>query len=560
MRKYLTLPNQPDREGALLFLGSAYENLRQYDTAADTYRTLLGLTRDRGMTFKAEYELGHSLRMGDHYAAAIDELQKAENLEVSACDASGACADSENLRANLGLSFYKLQRYSEALAAFQEAAQLKPDDSDNDYFLGMTYVRMGRRAEALAEYQRLLPLNKDNAADLYAEIQKMGETASAPTPKPSPPARPPSENANAFATQCKSQVDAQDYADAIDICKKAVAAAPFSADAWSNLGMANFGSKHYADAAQAYEQVIRLRPNDARAHYGIGAAYEEMKQYDKAIPPLREAVRLDPSSANQWYDLGQCLYLVGQFLASAQALEKSAELQPNDSATDYWLGRAYVKLGKKEQSIAAYKRLVGPDENKNEKLSQQLLAEINAAKTAAVQPQSPAANSSQQPPAAAHGNASYADQCLKADKSGDLANVVSVCGEAVRVNPGDAGSWALLGSAYARLNRYTEAVQAFQESARLDPDLDAAWFGLGVTYYELGRYANSAQAMERVVRMNPTAEKYQLLGRDYVQMGKRTEANAIYKKLLPIDKEAAEDLRQFMMQMDAASTAKQQSN
>lgn len=382
-KRYLALPAKPDEQVAWLLLGVTYQDLKQYSDAAEAFRTLIRLTNERGMSYKAHYELGHSLSLGGQYAAAIDELRQAFQLEERACDAVGACADSESLRSYLGLSFYQLNRYPEALQAFQEAARLKPDDSDNNYFLGMTYVRMGRRTEAMAQYQILLRAGSREAADLYARIQNIGTEAvraQSGSPKPLSPA-PAAEDSKVYAEQCKKRVDAQEYAEAVDVCKKAVVAAPFAAGLWSSLGMAYFGTKRYTEAAQAYEQVTRVSPNDAHAWYGIGAAYVETKQFDKAVPPLREAVRLDAGNASEWYDLGHSFYEVSQYANAAEALERAARLQPNDSATDYWLGRTYVKLGRRAQAQEAYDRLVGPDKNRYPKLSLQLSSEINGMRT-----------------------------------------------------------------------------------------------------------------------------------------------------------------------------------
>ena len=172
-KKYLSLYDKPDEQGAWLMLGITYQDLKQYDNAADAFRTLLRLTNERGMSYKARYELGHSLCLGGQYSAAVDELLKAIQLEEGACDWEGACADSEDLRDYLGLSYYHLGRYQDALDAFEEAVRLKPDHATNHYFIGMVYTRMGRRADAQNEYQKLRAANSSYAADLYADIQKM---------------------------------------------------------------------------------------------------------------------------------------------------------------------------------------------------------------------------------------------------------------------------------------------------------------------------------------------------------------------------------------------------
>lgn len=383
-KKYLTLPDKPDEQSAWLFLGESYQTLKQYTNSADAYRTLIRLTTDPKLSYLAHYELGQALSLTSQDAAAVTELQKAVQLEPTACSAVGTCDESEDLRGYLGLALFGLNRYQEAANAYQQAIQIKPDDIDNYYYVGVIYARLGRRSDALAAYQKLRAAGNSHAAEVFTEIQKIpsgtavansGPTATKPAPKSQPTA---TQTASATAGQCQDQIDAETYAKAVDTCKLAVASAPFDASIWSNLGTAYFGSKRYDEAAQAYQQVTRINPKDARAQYGIGAAYVESRQFAKAVPYLREAVRLDANSANQWYDLGHSLYETGQYTSAAEALETAARLQPNDAATDYWLGETYVKLRSKAKAQAAYQRLVGPDRNNDQKLAQQLNAEISA--------------------------------------------------------------------------------------------------------------------------------------------------------------------------------------
>lgn len=559
--KYLTLPNQPDKEGVLMFLGMSYEGLRQYDNAADTFCTLLQVTRQARVSLTAHLHLGHELYMTEQYDSALDELQKALSLEVAGCDVVGGCGtDSETERNQLGLVLFKLQRYSEALAAFQEAARLKPEDSDNYYNLGTVYVSLGRRAEAMAEYQKLLPMNKDDAADLYGQIQKMGNAPASPPPKQNIPP-PPAGNPNASGDQCKSLVDNGDYANAIEVCKKAVVAAPFNADTWSNLGMAYFGSKHHSEAAQAYEQVIRLRPNDAHAHYGIGAAYEEMKQYDKAVPQLREAVRLDASNASQWYDLGQCLYLTGQYPAAAQALEKAANLQPNDSVTDYWLGRTYLKLEKHDQALAAYNRMIGPDGNGKPELSQQLFAEISASGGGRSIPR-PTDSAAQPATNASDAVATFSQQCVSYVNAQDNPNAVAACKKTIELDRGNIDAYINLGATFFRMKRYADAMATLRQAVQVDPNSADAWGWLGLTHFTSDQLPEAVDALETSTRLDPTnAMHYEVLGSAYYAMGRKSNAQTIYRKLLATDRQAAEDLREYMNQIDDAQRkAKQQAN
>src|SRR5439155_16457386 len=73
--------------------------------------------------------------------------------------------DRNNLRAhsNLGIALTSIGRPDEAIAAFQTALQLNPNDSMALFNLGSAFKDQGRLDEAIASYRRALEL--DPASD-----------------------------------------------------------------------------------------------------------------------------------------------------------------------------------------------------------------------------------------------------------------------------------------------------------------------------------------------------------------------------------------------------------
>ncbi len=82
---------------------------------------------------------------------------------------------------NRGVTYAKLERYEEALVDYNRSLELKPDDPATLTNRGVTYAKLERYEEALADYNRPLELRPDDPATLtnrgvaYAKLEKYKE-------------------------------------------------------------------------------------------------------------------------------------------------------------------------------------------------------------------------------------------------------------------------------------------------------------------------------------------------------------------------------------------------
>jgi tetratricopeptide (TPR) repeat protein len=84
----------------------------------------------------------------------------------------------------------------------------------------------------------------------------------------------------------------------------------------------------------------------------------------------------------------------------------------------------------------------------------------------------------------------------------------------------------LTGDAYARLERYPEAEQAFQQELRFFPSHLQSHAGLAMLYRAMGRTADSDLAVADLVRNAPTPEGYALAAKLWTMFGEPAKAAA----------------------------------
>lgn len=165
--------------------------------------------------------------------------------------------------------------------------------------------------------------------------------------------------APAASAQAASLQDAQgkmqtgDFAGAIVILDKIVAAEPDNSQAWLSLAGARERSKQHDPAVQAYHRAIDFAATEGRALYGLGLMYAADGQTDSAFAYLEQAkhtetvnltrIGVDPRSTSLREDPRYLALFPTEAELAHPFLEDVTILQewPGESAGDQfgWIGR-----------------------------------------------------------------------------------------------------------------------------------------------------------------------------------------------------------------------------
>ena len=204
----------------------------------------------------------------------------------------------------LGVAYARVNFFSEATVAFQQAIKLRPDYIDAWNNLGWTYAQSGQFAEAVATFQQLVMLTPNDAQawnSLADASRAWGHAADAIAAyRKAIELKPDFADAHfklgaAFANQGKT-------AEAVNAFRLALKYKPDFPDAWFNLGVVSQQQQQNNEAVLFFEQAIRLKPDYAEAWGGLVKAYLNLRQTDKAAEAAREMKRLDPAKAEQLAD------------------------------------------------------------------------------------------------------------------------------------------------------------------------------------------------------------------------------------------------------------------
>ncbi len=220
---------------------------------------------------------------------------------------------------NRGNQFYRLKRWKEALAAFDQAIAIQAN------FYPAWYGR-GQVLEKLEEYQ--------DALFAYSKTTQIQPNFH-------------------LAWREKGQILMQlgDYQQALSAFDRVIQIQPDDYQVWylrGNLLMNHLQAAQ--EAIKSYDQVINLKPDFAPAWTNRAIAWTHLKQHDEAILSLEQALKLDAKQEQAWKLRAEILLELQQYSQALKSSEQALILNRNNP--QLWLLNAQILAKMRQYSQA----------------------------------------------------------------------------------------------------------------------------------------------------------------------------------------------------------------
>lgn len=197
-------------------------------------------------------------------------------------------------------------------------------------------------------------------------------------------------------------------------------------------GLTHLQENRPALAVEEFKKAIRLDPKSPYSHKGLGIAYTQLRRYGDAIETLRKALELNPYYVDVRNDLGTALILSGkreegkaEFLAAY-----NDPTNPRPEITSHNLANAYLEEKKYAEAANWFRTSLG----RNKQNADAYLG--------------------------------LADALLALGRPDEAVTPLE---GGLKELPNHVGLLTLLGDAYYRAGRFTEAKGRLEEAARRDP-------------------------------------------------------------------------------------------
>jgi len=134
-------------------------------------------------------------------------------------------------------------------------------------------------------------------------------------------------------------------AEAEALAREAAATPAFAADALHVLGAVQRRAGRLEAAEAALRQAIARDAKAAAFHNELGNVLQDRSRLNDAIAAYRRALRLHPAFAEAWNDLGTARYAKGELESAVECYQRALRLRPDHIVAYANLGAVYRKLG-----------------------------------------------------------------------------------------------------------------------------------------------------------------------------------------------------------------------
>lgn len=251
--------------------------------------------------------------------------------------------------------------HEKALAIFQAAVDIYPEDAVLRRWLGRAYLRRSQYDAARVEFETALGL-APNYLVLYRDLAAVNEALKMP------------EVAITWLEKAISQVPAhrESYRDLVNLylahdqLSEAQSLLETVVEQWPKTMWAHFqlGSLYMVlkwpeRAEEAYVQALNIEPkNDyeldiqARTHGELGNVYYERKNYERAEEYYKKALELNPLDDSSLNNLAWIYAIQGIHLREGIRLSRrSLHLRPHTPSYMDTLAELYYQMGNTERAI-----------------------------------------------------------------------------------------------------------------------------------------------------------------------------------------------------------------
>ncbi len=238
----------------------------------------------------------------------------------------------------LGSAHAGLGLAESAIAYFNRALEIKPDNAEAYLGLGILFANLGRDEQAITCFTKvvaIIPLHADAHNNLGILLGKKGryEEAIAAVEqalKIRPAYAVTHLNLGILLKDC-GRTD-----DAVAAFRTAISCKPDYASAYNNLGLLLGSLGRNEDAVAALSQALAIKPDFAEAHNNLGVALSNLGRHDQAIIHFQTAYGINPSYAEAHYNAGSLLGNLGHHDQAIACFDRALRLKPSYARARAW--------------------------------------------------------------------------------------------------------------------------------------------------------------------------------------------------------------------------------
>ncbi|MDB9405455.1 tetratricopeptide repeat-containing serine protease family protein, partial [Microcystis sp. CS-574] len=312
----------------------------------------------------------------------VSPQQKLEIIQAI----TGVIVPNTNAKADIwierGGQLWRLERYEEAIKAFDEA--IKQNDPDNVYLAwygkGFALGNLGKyqpAIEALQQAINTLPKGEDlkNFHSSILQLQSVVYRSLGDFSTSAGREREARENYEQALTVINQAISLfpnnpnhyneklavldqlKRYDEGLAAINQAINLAPRAA--WYvNRGFLYYNQQKYELASDDYNKAIEINPNFAEAYNNRGLLYYNQQKYELALADFSKAIEINPNFALAYNNRGGIYYNQQKYELALADFNKAIEINPNLAEAYLNRGGIYYNQQKYELALADFNKAI----------------------------------------------------------------------------------------------------------------------------------------------------------------------------------------------------------
>ena len=257
---------------------------------------------------------------------------------------------------DLGNALLNLGRYEEAIASYDKALEIKPDQDEAWNNRGVALGNLGRYEEEIASYDKALEIKPENDAawvirglalanlGRYEEVVVSCDQALEIKP----------ENDAAWVIRGLALANLGRYEEVVVSCDQALEIKPDFDQTWYYRGMALYDLGRYEEAIASYDKALEIKPDYVEAWYYRGNSLGNLGRYEEVIASYDKAIEIKPDNEEAWNNRGVALANLGRHEEAIASYDKAIEIKPDDDSTWGQRGLTLMNLERYEEAFKSY--------------------------------------------------------------------------------------------------------------------------------------------------------------------------------------------------------------
>jgi len=380
------------------------------------------------------WDVGNALLKLERYEEAIAAYDHALAIQPNNHEALN----------NKGLALGNLGHHEEAIVAFDQALAIKPDLHEAFYNKGVALGNLGCHEEAIAAYDQALAIKPDTHEAFYNKgvaLGNLGRYKEAIATYDQALAIQPDKH-ETFYNKGVALGNLGRYVEAISAFDQAIAINLEYHEAFFIKGVLLFQLGRDEEAVTAFDQLLYVKSEYPEAFFIKGMALRFVERHEEAIAAYDQALAIKPDLHDAFYNKGIALGNLGRYVEAIAAYDQALAIKPDDHDAFYSKGFALLELERYVEAIAAY------------------------------------------------------DQALA-------------------IKPDYHGTFNNKGIALVNLERYVEAIAAYDQALAIKPDNPNAFYGKACCYGLQKNVVKAVEFLQQAIALNPKLREYAKTDSDF---------------------------------------------